>query len=189
MIPILQLDIAGNPSAWINHQQAISLIAGERVVANLGEQEFVFQGGHNRLSGRRSEVTVSSILLTKERVISQRLSREYEPPFTNKGLFQRDGHMCLYCGETFVPYKLTRDHIHPRSRGGDDSWLNSATSCKSCNHDKGNRTPEEWGHLLLAVPFTPNWAEFLFLKNRRINADQQAFLQERFSKDSPLRLQ
>lgn len=187
MIPILQLDIAGNPSAWLNHRDAISLIASDRVIANLGEEEFLFQGGHNRISGLRSEVMVSSILLTKERVMSKRLSCDYMPPFSNKGLFARDGHMCLYCGETFAPYKLTRDHIIPKSRGGNDSWLNSATCCKRCNHDKGSQTPEEWGHLLLAVPFVPNWAEFLYLKNtRRIIADQQAFLQQRFPKGSLL---
>ena len=187
MIPILQLDIAGNPSAWVNHKQAISLMATDRVIANLGEQEFCFHGGYNRISGLRSQVTVSSILLTRERVMPKRLSRDYIPPFSNKGLFARDGNMCLYCGETFSPYHLTRDHIIPRSRGGNDSWSNSATCCRQCNHDKGNKTPEECGHLLLAVPFVPNWAEFLYLKNtRRIIADQQAFLQERFPKGSYL---
>ncbi len=187
MIPILQLDIAGNPSAWLNYRQAITLMASERVIANLGEEEFMFRGGHNRMSGLRSQVTVSSIVLTKERVMPNRLSKEYVPPFSNRGLFARDGHMCLYCGETFSPRNLTRDHIIPKSRGGNDSWLNSATSCCTCNHDKSNRTPEEWGHLLLAVPFVPNWSEFLYLKNtRRIVAEQQKFLQDRFPKGSLL---
>ncbi len=187
MIPILQLDIAGNPSAWLNYRQAITLMASERVIANLGEAEFLFRGGHNRMSGLRSQVTVSSIVLTKERVMPNRLSKEYVPPFSNRGLFARDGHTCLYCGETFSPRNLTRDHIIPKSRGGNDSWLNSATSCCTCNHDKSNRTPEEWGHLLLAVPFVPNWSEFLYLKNtRRIVADQQKILQDRFPKGSLL---
>ena len=187
MITILQLDIAGNPSAWLNHRQAITLMASDRVIANLGDEEYLFRGGYNRISGLRSEMTVSSILLTKERVMPKRLSRDYVPPFSNRGLFSRDGHMCLYCGETFSHHNLTRDHIIPKSRGGDDSWLNSATCCSHCNNDKSNRTPEEWGHLLLAVPFVPNWSEFLYLKNtRRIIADQQKFLQERFPKGSLL---
>ncbi len=176
-----------NPQKELNIMEKVALMASDRVIANLGEEEFLFRGGYNRMSGLRSKVTVSSILLTKEKVMSKRLSGEYIPPYSNRGLFSRDGHMCLYCGETFSPHKLTRDHIIPKSRGGDDSWLNSATSCTTCNHDKSNRTPEEWGHLLLAIPFIPNWSEFLYLKNtQRIIADQQKFLQERFPKGSVL---
>jgi hypothetical protein len=55
------------------------------------------------------------------------------------------------------------------------------TACKSCNTRKGNRTPEEAGIALLAVPFVPNWAEFLALSNRRILADQMAFLKSQFN--------
>ncbi len=189
MNTILQLDIAGNPCAWMTNQQAISLIACDRVVANLGECEYVFRGGTNRYSGRRSKVVVSSILLTKERVLARRMSRDFEPPLTNRSLFARDQNLCLFCGNTFPTGQLTRDHVIPRSRNGSNSWGNSATCCRKCNHAKGNRTPEEWGKLLLAVPFTPNWAEYLYLKNsNRIIADQMIFLKERFSKNSPLLL-
>lgn len=187
MTSILQLDIAGNPSAWISHRDAISMTACDRIIANLGDNEFVFHGGYSRLSGRQSTVTISSILLTKQRVISNRLAKDYAPPLTNKGLFARDANMCLYCGKTFSPRQLTRDHIMPKSRIYDESWMNSATACVSCNNQKGSQTPEEWGHLLLAVPFTPNWAEYLYLKNtHRIISDQQVFLKMRFPKGSRL---
>jgi len=186
MFRVLQLDIAGNPSQWVSHREVISMVAAGRVLANLGDQEVIFQGGHNRLSGLRSEVKVGTILLSRERVVSKRLSPDYAPPLTNKALFARDG-MCMYCGEVFSPAKLTKDHVVPQSRGGPDTWTNCVTACGDCNHAKRDRTPEEWGKLLLAVPFTPNWAEFLFLKNRKqIVADQQAFLMARFPKDSRL---
>lgn len=35
---------------------------------------------------------------------------------------------------------------------------------------------------LFAIPYTPNYAEWLVLRNRRILADQMAFLQNQFSK-------
>ena len=163
------------------------MTACNRVLANLGDSEMIFRGGYNRISGLRSEVVVGSILLTRQRVNRKRHTSEYQPPLTNKALFTRDGHVCLYCGETFTLHHLTRDHVVPVSRGGPDSWSNCVTACADCNHKKGNRTPEEWGKLLLAVPFVPNWAEFLFLKNRQqIVADQQAFLQARFPQDSRL---
>ncbi len=187
MYRILQLDIAGNPTAWITHREAISMTACDRVLANLGENEMIFYGGYNRISGLQSSIVVGSILLTKQRVNKKRHRLDYHPPLTNKALFTRDGHVCMYCGNTFTQHHLTRDHIVPVSRGGPDSWSNCVTACSDCNHKKGNRTPEEWGQLLLAVPFVPNWAEFLYLKNKKlIVADQQAFLQARFPKDSRL---
>ena len=39
---------------------------------------------------------------------------------------------------------------------------------------------------LLAVPFTPNHAEYIFLKGRRILADQMEFLLAHFPRSSPL---
>lgn len=188
MTTILQLDIAGNPSTWVSHRDAISMMVSDRVIVGLGENEFLFRGGISRLTGKRSEVTVNSILLTRERVTSNRLDRSFEPPLTNRALFARDQYLCLYCGNEFSPHQLTRDHIIPRSRNGDESWSNSATACKRCNTAKGNQTPEEWGRLLLAVPYTPNWAEYLYLRQskRIILADQQAFLHTKFPRNSPL---
>ncbi|MCG8610265.1 MAG: HNH endonuclease [Pseudomonadales bacterium] len=50
------------------------------------------------------------------------------------------------------------------------------TSCKRCNNQKADRTPEEAGMQLLAVPFVPSRHEVLFLSNRRILGDQMDFL-------------
>ncbi|MGH8594084.1 MAG: HNH endonuclease, partial [Gammaproteobacteria bacterium] len=67
------------------------------------------------------------------------------------------------------------------SRGGHDRWSNVVTACRSCNTRKGNRLAEEVGIALLAVPYVPNWAEFLALSNRRILADQMQFLKSQFN--------
>jgi 5-methylcytosine-specific restriction endonuclease McrA len=102
-------------------------------------------------------------------------------------LFRRDAYLCLYCGGNFHYDALTRDHVVPISRGGLDAWENVVTACFRCNNLKGNRTPEEWGgRKLLAVPYVPNKAEYLFLQNRKIIADQQEFLMARFQKGSRL---
>jgi hypothetical protein len=54
------------------------------------------------------------------------------------------------------------------------------TACRSCNQKKDGRTPEEAGITLIAVPYIPNYAEWLVLKNRRILEDQMEFLKTRF---------
>jgi hypothetical protein len=53
------------------------------------------------------------------------------------------------------------------------------------NH-KGGRTPEEAKLQLVAVPFTPTYAEYIYLKGRRVLADQMEYLLTHFPRTSPL---
>lgn len=70
-----------------------------------------------------------------------------------KRIYQRDHNKCGYCGST---RNLTIDHIIPKSRGGDNSWLNLVTCCHSCNLSKADKTPEEAGMQLLVKPHEPS---------------------------------
>jgi 5-methylcytosine-specific restriction endonuclease McrA len=88
----------------------------------------------------------------------------------------------MYCGNQFMDKDLTRDHVIPQSRGGKDAWSNVVTACKRCNNRKADRLLQEIGMSLLAVPFVPNHAEWLVLRNRKILADQMSFLASRCSK-------
>ena len=187
---ILKLDITGNPDSWINHEEAIRLYTNERVVATLGTERFMFRGGINAFSNCQSTIEIGSILLTKGKAKHHSSDHKFTPHLTNRALFRRDGYICMYCGEQFTQVDLTRDHIIPMSRGGFDSWENTVTACYRCNNQKGNQTPEEWNkYKLLAVPYVPNKAEYLFLQNRRIITDQQEFLMARFRKGSQLIVQ
>ena len=176
---VLACDRAGNPSAWLDNETAVHLVATGRVLAPLGEHARVIRGGINAVSGLRSKIRLSSILLTNARVREHRWLRDYAPPLTNRALFARDGHLCLYCGESFAPRQLTRDHVLPLSRGGADRWQNVASACRGCNHRKNDRTPAEWGVELIAVPYAPCHAEHLILCGKTILADQMAFLRLR----------
>jgi len=174
---VLALDKAGNPSSWMTVETAIHLLATDRVIAPLGEESRVFYGGMNRLSGRRSSIEVSSILLTKSKVVPRLWAEGYVPPLTNRALFERDSNTCQYCGKSYSPRHLTRDHVIPRSRGGKDVWTNVVAACFVCNSiHKRNRTPQEWGVELLSVPYAPCYAEHLLLQGRNILADQAAFI-------------
>lgn len=68
------------------------------------------------------------------------------------GVFIRDGHRCAYCGKK----ARTIDHLVPRSRDGEWSWMNCVAACFDCNGRKGNRTPDEAGmRLRYAQPYVP----------------------------------
>lgn len=82
--------------------------------------------------------------------------------------------------------QLTRDHVIPISKGGLDTWENVVTACFHCNSLKANRTPQQAGMRLLAVPYRPSWIEHLILSNRNILADQMAFLKAQLPKRSKL---
>ena len=72
--------------------------------------------------------------------------------------------------------------IRDRSKGGADVWENVVTACFHCNSRKSNRTPQQAGMPLLAVPYRPSWIEHLILSNRNILADQMQFLQAQMPK-------
>jgi 5-methylcytosine-specific restriction endonuclease McrA len=72
---------------------------------------------------------------------------------TRREIFVRDRYTCQYCGRQ--AHDLTLDHLVPRHRGGGHSWDNLVTACKTCNHRKGGRTPEEARLKLLRPPFEP----------------------------------
>ncbi len=186
---VLRTDAAGMPLEWINHQQAVHMIALERVSYALGSVIYTLHGGINAKSGRQSRIDVNAILASSGQHKTEQLwADDYVPPLSNRALFRRDQNLCLYCGEQFPDSLLSRDHVEPLSRGGGDRWSNVVTACKRCNNHKAGRTPEQAGMQLLAVPFVPTHAEYVYLQGRRILADQMDFLLAHFPRHSVLRL-
>jgi hypothetical protein len=184
---VLRTDVSGMPLEWINYQDAVRLYHLEQIAYTCGTLLYRVHGGINARTGRRSMIEVNSIVATRGGAYAQlRASPSYEPPLSNSALFRRDFNMCLYCGGTFAVHDLSRDHVTPLVQGGSNDWNNVVTACKRCNHHKGGRTPEQAGMQLLAIPFTPNHAEYVYLQGRRILADQMAFLRAHFPRTSPL---
>ncbi len=84
--------------------------------------------------------------------------------WSRKGVLIRDNFTCIYCGaqpgtiqkgRVLSKADFTIDHIIPRSRGGKDTWTNTACACASCNHRKGNRLHHEAGMRLRWEPKRP----------------------------------
>ena len=171
---ILALDAGGRPNRWLRWQAAVTLHVRGQVAWTAGEHELLVHGGYNRLSGQQTVVRLNTIVAVSGARPRDDLMRP--PSLTNANLFARDRQHCMYCGNRHARGSLTRDHVVPRSRGGLDVWTNVVAACRRCNRLKDNRTPEEAGMALLAVPFAPNHAEGLILANRKVLADQMAFL-------------
>ncbi len=185
-LQILRTDASGMPLEWIDYRDAVRYYHGGLVAYTCGSELFEIHGGINARTGRRSIIRVHSIVATLgERGAARR--RRRPPPLDNRALFKRDAWICMYCARRFPERELSRDHVTPLSQGGLDVWNNVVTACKRCNHHKAGRRPEEAGMELVAIPFTPTHAEYIYLKGRRILADQMAFLEAHFPRNSPLR--
>ena len=178
---ILRLNKAGIPVSWLTREETATLVVKDLVVWSLGSIVFEMRGGINR-SGEQSVLRLPSIVACDGKVHENR----FNPPLENRFLFRRDKNICLYCGGQFALNDLSRDHVHPLSRGGIDVWTNVVTSCRRCNNRKADRTPEQANMELLAIPFVPNQYEFLYLSNHNVLADQMEFLSARFSRQLQL---
>jgi hypothetical protein len=182
---ILRTNAGGQPVGWISWQDAVLLYAKEQVMWTVGDESLRVHGGVNRWTGLRSYMDVHPVIAAKGQVFIGDYS--VAAPLTNRELFRRDRHTCLYCLAQLPDRHLTRDHVVPVSRGGEDSWSNVVTACRACNQKKADRVPQEAGMRLHAVPYVPSHVEWLILRNRRILADQMAFLQAQCPRHSRLR--
>lgn len=184
---VLRTDASGMPLEWVNYQDAVRLYHLGQVAYSCGSLLYRVHGGICARTGRQSVVDVNSIIATygSNKVLTKARDR-YVPPLNNPALFKRDAHLCMYCGERFQVRDLSRDHVTPISQQGRDVWTNVVTACRRCNNHKAGRRPEEAGMELLAVPFTPTHAEYIFLMGRNVLVDQMEFLRAHFPRSSPL---
>ena len=67
-------------------------------------------------------------------------------------IMRRDGHSCVYCGSK---KNLTIDHIVPKSKGGENTWMNLVTCCSPCNFKKGDKLLHESGLTMIKGPSEP----------------------------------
>jgi 5-methylcytosine-specific restriction endonuclease McrA len=159
---VLRTDVAGMPLEWIDYREAARLYHQHQIAYSCGSLLYRLYGGVNALSGRRTVLEVSSIIATVGHTGNPGNTRhDYVPPLNN-------------------------EHVRPFSQGGLDVWTNVVTACRRCNNEKAWRTPEQAKMQLIAVPFTPTYAEYIFLKGRRVLADQMEYLLAHFPRSSPL---
>ncbi len=174
---VLVCDVGGQPHHWASWQDAVVLKYKGLLSYEQGDAS-VFHGGISRMTGEKSRIDIGQILFLKEPL-------EYDsrvPPLTNQNLFARDLNICGYCGRHYAESKLSRDHIIPVSKGGENTWTNCVTACKICNNAKDDKplgeAVDDYGDKmeLIYVPYVPSHAERLIMQNRNVIADQMEYL-------------
>lgn len=179
---ILALDISGTPRQWISTDEAIKYWATNSVAWSLGDIVAKYRGGIQN-DGTESYLESPSIIAIRGNGYD--INKHATVALTNKTLFGRDRYICAYCGKHHPNFHhLSRDHIMPKSRGGENTWENCVTACKDCNSRKSNKTLKEAKMELLYVPYAPNHFENLILQQRNILADQMEYLMAGLPKHS-----
>lgn len=140
------------PLAVITVQRAINLILAEKAIV-------VEQTG-NYLRTVRKKFEIPSVIALKTYINVPRRKSHW----SRKGVLVRDNYTCIYCGvklgsnqkgKILTKKDFTIDHIIPRSKGGRDTWSNTACACAKCNHRKSDRLHNEAGMRLRWEPKTP----------------------------------
>lgn len=140
------------PLAIISVPRAINLILSEKAV--------VVEDSGKFLRTVRDKFSVPSVIALRRYINVPRRQAHW----SRKGVLVRDNHTCIYCGikpgmiqrgKQLSRVDFTIDHIIPRSKGGKDTWTNTACACASCNHRKGDRLAHQAGMKLRWEPKTP----------------------------------
>jgi 5-methylcytosine-specific restriction endonuclease McrA len=152
MVAVLLLNASYEPLAVIPKQRAMSLMARGRVEAVTDET--------HSISGASRVFPLPTVLRLRRYVnVPMRGAR-----WSRRAVFHRDSYRCIFCGiragdkrkgGILTRQDFTLDHLIPRSRGGRNSWGNTACACAPCNQRKGDRTPDEAGMTLLWEPKIP----------------------------------
>lgn len=67
----------------------------------------------------------------------------------------RDNYECGYCGAKLTNKSGTVDHVHPKAKGGTNTWDNVVAACQPCNQKKSDRLLSELGWKLRVKPDQP----------------------------------
>jgi len=165
----LALNASFEPLTIIPARRAVRLVLD-------GKAEILEKDGTRRF---RSETRIVPCPAVIRLVRYVHVPRRFRRQVTNTVLFARDDYSCQYCGKHKKELRgrqfLTRDHIVPLSRGGDNTWENVVTSCSPCNNRKGDRLPREVGLKLLNEPGQPNYVHLVWVV-RRVTGAQAKYI-------------
>lgn len=149
--------------------EPISITTSKRALILISKGKAVVVEEHPHLEIKSASTTFKvPVTVALKKYVKGRMIFRTTASLTQKNLFARDNYTCQYCNRHKSALRhnefLTRDHIHPESKGGKNTWENLVTACSTCNNKKADYTPSETGMKLLKEPIAPSLFE-LWMKN------------------------
>jgi len=155
--PVLLINTSYEVLGRIDFNRAVTLVVmGTAYTFEPLPDEWVY--GPYQPNGDRLEIPAPASIVLKNYVHVDHSARSPldDVLAARSAILNRDGFCCMYCGSP----ASTIDHVHPASRGGENTWLNLIACCATCNFAKADRTPEEAGMVLIREPFVPKLERF-----------------------------
>jgi 5-methylcytosine-specific restriction endonuclease McrA len=178
------------------NQQPIKVITWQRAIGLLLEEKVQLVKAH----ADRLVRSTSGIVLPWPAVVALkvfvRLSQRARPQvdFKRRNVLARDGYECAYCGArprtaSGAPdvRALSIDHVVPLAQAHNGKvflpwarkevpqtcWENVVTACLSCNGRKADRTPEQAGMKLRALPRIPTHIDVVRILIARVGVPEE----------------
>jgi 5-methylcytosine-specific restriction endonuclease McrA len=156
----LALNASYEPLTMLPVERALRLVYDQKAEVLEADDARIFRSERERVA--------APLVIRLKRFVH--VPRRFRRQVTNTFLFARDGYRCMYCGRHRSQLRgrefLTRDHVVPLSRGGENSWQNVATACSPCNNRKASHLMEECGMHLLRRMSEPNYVELVWAVRR-----------------------
>jgi 5-methylcytosine-specific restriction endonuclease McrA len=151
IVGCLALNASFEPLTMVPLRRALRLVID-------GKAEIVEADAERHVRSERLTLPRPAVIRLKAFV---HVPRRFRRQVTNTFLFARDRYRCQYCGRLGAELKpretLTRDHLIPISRGGNNEWTNVVTACSPCNTRKANHLPDEINMHPLHRPLEPHF--------------------------------
>lgn len=139
----LVLNVAGEAyDIWSWEESIKAWITGDAIVLHEYE-DLTIRTGHG-VDGISKTFNAPSVILVPNAPAGAVTHVTTLPP-TPENLLRRQGGKCCYCGVPINRKTGTKEHVHPQSKGGGDTWDNLRMACQPCNHEKGDKSLEEMG--------------------------------------------
>jgi len=134
--------------------QPLTVVPWQRAIKMffLGKVEVVCEYDDRSIHSVRFTIRCPSVVR-----LTQQIRKPRSVKYSKAAVYARDGGACQYCGLRVSESDCTYDHVIPRAHGGRTSWDNIVACCRSCNQQKGGRTPNEAGMLLRQAPRQPHY--------------------------------
>ena len=157
MMKTLILNASAEPLSFIPVKRAVVLVLKDKA-------EILEEHVEKKFRSEKREVPYPLVIRLVRYV---HIPRRFRSVVTNTILFARDQYTCQYCGRHKRDFKkserLTREHVKPISKGGEDTWENVTTACSTCNHKKGSKLPYEVKMYPRSTPFEPKYIAIVLL--------------------------
>lgn len=151
--------------------EPISVVTSKRALLLILEGKAIVVEEHPTMVVRSPSTTfkVPIMVALKEFVRGRKVFRT-TAVLSQRNLFIRDNYTCQYCSrhKSDLRYSefLTRDHIIPECKGGQNTWENLVTACSTCNNKKADYDLEKTSLVLQKKPVTPTLFELWMKRNQ-----------------------